>query len=95
MNYVDKTEVLSLFKIRLSCSFIGFLVAIPALIECKIHNCFQINVTVKSDTQEKEEKNLTELLNEIIYMFVYLFTIEKPEIQNHFWTQRKNKILKI
>ena len=25
----------------------------------------------------------------------YLFTIEKPEIQNHFWTQRKNKILKI
>ena len=31
--------------------------AIPALIKCKIHNCFQINVTVKSDSQEKEEKN--------------------------------------
>ena len=29
-----------------------------------------------------------------LFLF-YLFTVEKPEIQNHFWTQRKNKILKI
>ena len=29
-----------------------------------------------------------------LFLF-YSFTIEKPEIQNHFWTQRKNKILKI